>query len=60
MFAKLISILTLSALVFVFGYFNMTLGWGLEVKSWFWLIFPVFMNAVLMNCITTLMKEGKG
>lgn len=42
---------------FLVAYLTMTLGWGLEVKSWLWLIGGTILN-VLMNGFAQVMAKN--
>ena len=59
MFEKLVAMFVLCGAVFLVGYLSMTLGWGLEVKSWFWILLPIVANPLLIGAISALAKDKK-
>lgn len=46
---KVVSTLTLTILLFIIGYVNQTVGWGMEVKSW-----PTIIGCFALSMIVTV------
>ena len=53
---KLLATLFLFFLIFVVGYFSMTVGWGMVVKSWTTIILCTLINLGLMFVMSLVSK----
>lgn len=51
----MVSIFVLGA-IFVLGYYVMTFGWGLEVKSWPWIV-GGYLGSVFLHLFNQALKE---
>ena len=58
MIGQVVAICMLAAISCLMSYVMVTIGLGLEIKSWVWIVFPFIIQVVCSLLVQSIQKES--